>query len=77
MAEQGIQVSLERVNEILASNQSSMILQLSQEIARLTAVNEALIGRINEYSSREASQANGQALIRESVHDNTPGPPVP
>lgn len=59
VAEQGIQVSKERINDILVSNLANQNVQLQQEIARLTAVNEALIGRLNEHSNREQAEANG------------------
>jgi len=60
MAEQqGIQVSRARVHEILANKQANYILQLQQEVAQLTAVNEALMERLND---RDHGDTQGQAL---------------
>lgn len=65
MAEEGVRVSRARVAEILAQHQANMILQLQQQVAELTAVNEALMERLNEYSS----SPNGKALS-EGIDDS-------
>lgn len=64
MAEQGIQVSKARVGEILTNQYLTSIANLQQQVAELTAVNEALMERLRGYDGREASQApsNGKAL---------------
>lgn len=65
MAEQGVQVSKARVGELLTNQYLSMIAQLQQQVAELTAVNEALMGRLNEHSNyASAPSPNGQALSR-------------
>jgi hypothetical protein len=62
MAEQGIQVSKARVNELLTNQYLTSIAQLQQQVAELTAVNEALMERIRGYSGGSTPEANGKAL---------------
>ena len=69
MAEQGIQVSKERISGLLAQGLLEDNFRLRQEIARLLAVNEALIGRLNEHNSQQSAQANGQEIIGNGVSD--------
>lgn len=76
MAEQGITISRTRVAEILAEKQSELITNLQQQVAELTAVNEALIGRLNEYSNYSAS-ANGKALGEGIINDPHEEPTSP
>lgn len=76
MAEQGLTVSRSRVSEILAQQQAALITNLQQQIAELTAVNEALIGRLNEYSNNSASP-NGKALGEGIINDPHEEPTSP
>lgn len=51
--QEGIQVSNQRIAEIMQLNQAKHINELMVEVAKLTAVNEALMGRLNEYIQRD------------------------
>lgn len=72
MAEEGIQVSRARVAEILANKQANQIFQLQQEVAQLTAVNEALMERLDGNRSGPEA-ANGKALS-EGINDSRNAP---
>lgn len=69
-----VQVSKARVGELLTNQYLSMIAQLQQQVAELTAVNEALMGRLNEHSNyAPAPSPNGQALS-EGIDDSQTRP---
>lgn len=73
MAEQqGIPVSRARVAELLAQQQANSILQLQQQVAELTAVNEALMGRLNEQHNASAnSKALSEGILDASSTGNS------
>lgn len=64
-----IQVSRSRVGEILTNQYLQAIAQLQQQVAELTAVNEALMGRLNDHGS-----PNGKALS-EGINDSQTATP--
>lgn len=72
MADQGIQVSKARVGEILTNQYLTFIAQLQQQVAELTAVNEALTERLRGYSDREASsKALSEAIDAAPNHQSS------
>ena len=72
MADQtmNLQVSKERLNEIHTNRLINEIARLHMEVSQLTAVNEAMVEKLREYSE---SSASGPSLIREdsSVSPNS------
>lgn len=72
MAEQGIPVSKARVGEILTNQYLTMIAQLQQQVAELTAVNEALMERLNGNRNREAAQAPTDSKALSEAIDAAP-----
>jgi Tfp pilus assembly protein PilN len=57
MAERpGLQVSQARMNEILLEQYQNANSQLMAEVAKLSAINEAMAERLNEYVQRDQQQ---------------------
>lgn len=59
MAEQrptGLQISKQRMDEMLLAQYQNSNHELMTEVARLSAINEALMERLNEYVQRDISQ---------------------
>lgn len=60
-----LQISKERLNEIHTNRLINEIAKLHLEVSQLTAVNEAMVEKLREYSE---SSAHGPSLIREDSH---------